>query len=325
MAFEMPTEKWSGAVNTVTIGATAESGGTRTSAITIGGETTTPFLHFEGETPNRPVVAMEVLDKRPDNWPATLAEPFGDVLDDPGAWAKKCVDEFGAEAICVRLVSADPNLGDDTPPEHAVEVVKAVLEAVGVPLIIWGCGNAEKDNVVIPAVSQAAAGECCLLGSAVEDNYKTITASCIADGHQLITEAPLDINIQKQVNILVTEMGLPIERIVMFQSTGGLGYGMEYAYSIMERTRLAALGGDKMLSMPMLAVVGSEVWKAKEARSPAAETPEWGDETKRGPLWEATTATSFLLGGTDILIMWHPEAVRLVRESLDQLMGGNGK
>ena len=302
----------------------ADSGGTRTSTVTIGGETTTPFLHFEGETPNRPVIAMEVLDQKPDNWPPVLAEPFGDVLDDPGAWAKKCVEEFGAAMICVRLVSADPNVGADTPPEHAVETVKAVLQAVGVPLIIWGCGSADKDNIIMPAVSQAAAGECCLLGSAIEDNYKTIAASCIADGHQLIVEAPLDINIQKQVNILVTDMGVSAENIVMFQVTGGLGFGMEYAYSIMERTRLAALSGDQMLSMPMLAVVGPEAWKPKEARLTAEEAPEWGDETKRGPLWEAATATSFLLAGTDLLVMWHPEAVQLVRESLDQLMGGNG-
>ena len=324
MPFEIPTETWSSAVNTVALGATADSGGTRTSTVTIGGETTTPFLHFEGATPNRPVIAMEVLDQEPTNWPAVLAEPFAGVLGDPAAWAKRCVEEFGAEMICLRLVSADPNLGADTGPDHAVEAVKAVLGAVGVPLIIWGCGNAEKDNTIMPAVSQAAAGECCLLGSAVQDNYKTITASCIADGHKLIAEAPLDINIQKQVNILVTDMGLSAENIVMYQVTGGLGYGMEYAYSIMERTRLAALGGDKMLSMPLLAVVGSEAWKPKEARVPASEAPEWGDETKRGPLWEAATATSFLMAGTDLLVMWHPEAVRLVKQSLDQLMGGDG-
>jgi acetyl-CoA decarbonylase/synthase complex subunit delta len=323
MGFELPKESWSSAVNTVTLGGTAESGGTRTSTVTIGGETTTPFLHFEGATPNRPALAMEVLDQEPTNWPPVLAEPFAGVLGEPAAWAKKCVEEFGAEMICLRLVSADPNTGADAPPEKCVETVKAVLGAVGVPLVIWGCGNAEKDNQIMPAVSQAAAGECCLLGSAVEDNYKTITASCIADGHKLITEAPLDINIQKQVNILVTDMGLSADNLVMYQVTGGLGYGMEYAYSIMERTRLAALSGDKMLSMPMLAVVGSEVWKAKEARLTAADAPEWGDETKRGPLWEAATAISFLLAGTDLLVMWHPEAVRLVRESLDQLMGGN--
>ncbi len=173
----------------------------------------------------------------------------------------------------------------------------------------------------MPRCSEVAAGENCLLGAADQDNYKTITAACMADGHKLITAAPLDINIQKQVNILVSEMGLDLSRIVMYQVTGGLGYGMEYAYSIMERTRLAALAGDSMLSMPMLAVVGSESWKAKEARMPEDAAPHWGAARERGVLWEATTAACFLHGGTHIFVMWHPQAAALLRKTLDSLMG----
>jgi len=319
MGFEIPVEKWASAVNTVALGATAAEGGTRTGKITLGGETTLPFLHFEGEIPNRPVVAMEVLDLEPQAWPEVLSAPFAGVLNDPAAWAKKCVEEYGAEMICLRLSSAHPD-SLNTGPEQAATTVKKVLGAVGVPLIVWGCGNADKDTEIMPRASEASAGENCLLGSATQDNYKTITAACLADGHKLITEAPIDINIQKQVNILVTEMGLDPGRIVMFQATGGLGYGMEYAYSIMERTRLAALGGDKMLSMPMLAVVGQEAWKAKEAKSLEADAPQWGSEKERGPLWEAMTATSFLQGGTDILVMWHPKAVEMVKGTIDGLM-----
>lgn len=319
MGFELPVEKWASAVNVVKLGATAAEGGTRGSTVTVGGEATLQFLHFEGAIPNRPVIAMEVLDLEPQTWPEVLSAPFGGVLKDPAAWAKKNVEEFGAEMICLRLSSAHPdNLNRG--PEEAAAVAKQVLGAVSVPLIVWGCGNADKDNEIMPRVSEAAAGENVLLGSASQDNYKTITAACLADGHKLITEAPIDINIQKQVNILVTEMGLDPSRIVMFQATGGLGYGMEYAYSIMERTRLAALSGDRMLSMPMLAVVGSEAWKAKEAKTPAADAPQWGDEKQRGPLWEAMTATSFLQAGTNILVMWHPQAVELVRNTINGLM-----
>jgi acetyl-CoA decarbonylase/synthase, CODH/ACS complex subunit delta len=319
MGFEMPVEKWMSAVNIVTLGATAAEGGTREKTVTIGGEATLPYLHFEGAIPNSPVIAMEVLDSEPQGWPETLAKPFAGVLADPAAWAKKCVEEFGADMICLRLAGAHPD-AKNTSPEECATVVKKVLGAVKVPLIIWGCGQSEKDNEVLPRASEAAAGENCLLGAALQDNYKTLTAACLADGHKLITEAPIDINIQKQVNILVTEMGLDPSRIVMFQATGGLGYGMEYAYSIMERTRLSALAGDKMLSMPMLAVVGPEAWKAKEAKTPAAEAPQWGDESKRGPLWEAMTASAFLQGGADILVMWHPEAVGLVRKTIGELM-----
>lgn len=319
MSFEIPVEKWSGAVNAVTLGATQADGGSRASRVTLGGDATLPFLHFEGQIPNRPVVAMEVLDAEPQNWPEVLARPFAGVLGDPAAWAAKCVNDFGAEAISLRLVSAHPD-NQDTSPEHAVEVVKRVLGAVGVPLIIWGCGDDAKDNEVMPRASEAAAGENCALGTARQDNYKTITAACLADGHKLITEAPIDINIVKQVNILVSDMGLTPDRIIMYQATGGLGYGMEYAYSIMERSRLAALTGDRMLSMPMLAVVGSEAWRAKEAKAADEEGAQWGPQAKRGPLWEAVTANCFLHGGVNMLIMWHPEAVALVKRTIDGLM-----
>jgi acetyl-CoA decarbonylase/synthase complex subunit delta len=319
MSFEIPVEKWSTVVNTVTLGATKDNGGSRTSTVALGGATTLPFLHFEGQIPNRPVVAMEVLDMAPKEWPETLAKPFEGVLEDPAAWARRCVEDFGAEAINLRLVSAHPDTMD-TPPDHAAESVKKVLGAVGVPLIIWGCGDDAKDNEVMPRASEAAAGENCGLGTARQENYKTITAACLADGHKLITEAPIDINIAKQVNILVSDMGLTTDRIIMYQATGGLGYGMEYAYSIMERARLAALSGDKMLSMPMLAVVGSEAWRAKEAKAPDAEGSQWGPQAKRGPIWEAVTANCFLHGGVDMVIMCHPEAVKMVKHALDGLM-----
>ena len=319
MSFEMPVEKWASAVNTITLGATAAEGGTRTSTITVGGDTTLPFLHFEGRSPNRPAIALEVLDAPPAEWPAPMAEAVADVCQDPAAWAGKCVEEFGADIICLRLVGAHPDQGNRS-PEECAQTVKAILGAVGVPLIIWGCGQADKDNEIMPRCSEVAAGQNCLLGSATQDNYKTITAACMADGHKLITEAPLDINIQKQVNILVTDMGLDPSRIIMYQATGGLGYGMEYAYSIMERTRLAALGGDKMLSMPMLAQVGADCWKAKEARTPDDAAPDWGPVAQRGVIWEATTATCFLHGGTHIFVMWHPRAAALLRNTIDSLI-----
>ncbi len=321
MPFTVPKERWTAEVQTVTIGATEAEGGTRTSTVTIGGDQSLPFLHFEGDTPYGPVIAVEILDEAPQGWPEPLAEHYRDVWGDPAAWAQKAVEEFGADMICLRLASADPE-GTDASADDCATTIRSVVEAVGVPLIIWGCGNDDKDNEIMPFCSEAAARERCILGSATEGNYKTICASALADGHLVINESPLDINIQKQVNILVTDMGMKPEDIIMYQVTGGLGYGVEYAYSILERTRLAALGGDRMLQMPMLSIVGSEAWRVKEAWQSEDEAPEWGPLERRGIIWEAATATLFLHAGTNILVMWHPQAVSHVRHHVAGLLSG---
>ena len=311
-------QKYINPINTVTIGATKEEGGTRSHTITVGGETALPYLYFEGEIPYPPVIAMEVWDFAPKDWPEALAENFSDVWDDPGKWAKKCVDEFGADLICLRLQGCDPD-GENKSADDAVKAIKRVLESVSVPLIIWGCGNKDKDNEIFPACSQAAAGERCLLGTITEDNYKTLVALCKADKHKLIAESPVDINIAKQVNILATDIGLAPEDIVIYPSTGALGYGMEYVYSIMERGRIAGLGGDKMWAMPLLADIGKEVWKVKEAVAPEEEVPGWGDHIQRGPLWETITGLVYLQAGTDIFIMRHPKAVRELKRYIENL------
>ena len=242
------------------------------------------------------------------------------MLDDPGAWAKRCVEDFGADLVCLVLEGTHPDKGDKGPDE-AVAAAKAVLEAVPVPLIVWCGGDEAKDNKVMPAVSQATKGENCLLGVATEDNYKTITAVCQADNHHLIALAPLDINKAKQINILVSDMGYPLEKIVMFQTTGALGYGLEYAYSIQERERLAALGGDRMMAQATIVDCGYESWRAKEARGDDSEFGQWGPQEERGPLWEATTAAALLMSGVDILRMRHPTAVAAVKRLIDRLWG----
>lgn len=311
-------DKWSGAVNEITLGATKDKGGSRTKTITIGGAKSIPFMDFEGNPGQKPVVAMDVSDVPPEDWPETLSRPFADVLHDPAQWAKKCVEQYGADLICLKLEGIHPDKGNKT-AEQTVKTVKSILAAVGVPLIIWGCEHDEKDNEVMPKVSQAAKGECCLMGVVTQDNYKTLTATCLADGHALITLAPVDINIAKQVNILVSEMDFPLNRIVMFQSTGALGYGLEYTYSIQERERLAALTGDKMMSMPVICDVGHEAWRTKESKSEDHEVPQWGARDERGPMWEAITAVGLLQSGVDIIRMSHPKAVATVKKCIDRL------
>ncbi|MBI4834294.1 MAG: acetyl-CoA decarbonylase/synthase complex subunit delta [Planctomycetes bacterium] len=312
-------EKWSGQVQEITIGATKSEGGSRTKSVKVGGETAMPFLHEDGKMPNKPLIAMEVLDWVPPDWHPVLKETFKDVLNNPAKWAKKCQDEYGADLICLKLLGAHPE-NNNTSTADIVKTVKAVKDAVGLPIIIWGCGNAEKDNQLFPAISQALKGERALLGTATQDNYKTLAATCIADGHNIIAESPLDINICKQINILLSDMDMPFERIVIFPTTGAIGYGFEYAYSIMERTRLAALGGDSAMACPIIGVVSSEAWKTKEAKAPESEMPGWGALTERAISWETITACGFLLAGADILIMYHPKSVELLKKYIEQMM-----
>lgn len=312
-------EKWNRAIGTLTIGATAEDGGTRTSTVTVGGEDGLPFMKYDGQTPNRPVVAMEIWDRVPEEWSPLLLDALGDVVQSPADWARKCVEEWGADLVCLKLMGTHPDWGDQS-AEQAAETVRAVLKAMGAPLIIWGCDNDEKDNDVMPRCCQAAAGEKCLIGAATEDNYKTLVAACQADGHSLINLSPIDINIAKQVNILVSEMGFPLDRVAMYQTTGSLGYGLEYTYSIQERGRLAALGGDSVMALPVICMVGQEAWRVKEAKATAAEQPDWGNEKTRGLLWELATAVTLLPAGSDIMVMRHPKAVQSLKRVIDNLM-----
>lgn len=320
MAVTLVKERWQSRVGEVVLGATPEQGGTRSHTITVGGDSTLPFLQFEGAVANRPIVALEVNDVEPD-WSPRLKAYFEGVLNDPAAWAQKCV-EYGADVIYLKLVGANPE-GANKSPEECAKVVKDVLAAVKVPLIVVGCEDPEKDNEVMAAVAEAAAGENLLIGLAEQDNYKSITAAAMVHKHSVIARSPLDINICKQLNILMNEMGLGLDKIVIDPMIGGLGFGLEYAYSIMERARLGSLQKDKMLAMPMICTVGYESNRAKEANAGVEDFPGWGDLDDRGTLWETMTATSLIQAGGSILVMRSPEALKLVLKNIDDLMVSN--
>jgi acetyl-CoA decarbonylase/synthase complex subunit delta len=312
-------EKWTNRINTVTIGATKAEGGTRAKTVTVGGETTLPFLTFEGDIPNPPAIAGLVVDVVPDDWPDVLKQAIGKEISSPIEWAQKAVRDWKVDLICLKLLGPDP-LGRNLSADHAAKTVKDVLRAVDVPLIIWGCGDLQKDNEILPACSQAARGENCLIGPATDKNYRTLAAIGKADKHKLIGEAPVDINIAKQINILLQDAGFDLNDVVMCQVTAALGYGFDYVYTIFERVRIAGLKGDKHMALPQIANVGWETWKVKEANADEDVLPGWGKLAQRGPRWEATTAAGYIQAGADILTLAHPEAIAVTRETLNELM-----
>ncbi len=312
MPLEIPKDKWPGSVRTVTLGAAAAEGGTRTKTVTIGGQTAMPYLHFEASPPHPPAVAVEIKSRPPEDWSPLLLEAWGELVNDPAAWAKKA-EEIGADLIVLALTLADR-------PEEAVNVVQSVLRATGVPLIVWGPGQAEKDNELLVPVAEAAKGERLVLGICEDKNYRTIVAAAMANGHLVQARTPMDVNLSKQLNILISDMGMPKDRIIMDPTTGALGYGIEYGYSVMERLRLAALQGDAMTQSPMIVTPGFEAWKTKEAKVGSGVPEAWGDWKERSVNWETITAITLLESGADIVVLRYPESVARVKQAIQELM-----
>jgi acetyl-CoA decarbonylase/synthase complex subunit delta len=312
MPIEVPIDKWPGSVREIKLGATAAEGGTRSRTIMVGGQKSMPYMHFESPIAHSPVVAIEIKDRRPQDWSSLLAEAWGDVMDDPSLWAK------AAEAAGADLIQLTLSL--ETTPQEAVQSVKAVLAATGLPLIIFGPGQAEKDNDLLVAVAEATKGERLLIGICEDKNYRTIVATAMANGHLVNARTPMDVNLAKQLNILISDMGLALDRIIMDPSTGALGYGIEYGYSVMERLRMAALQGDQMTQLPMLVTPGFEAWKAKESKVGSGVPASWGDWEERAVNWETLTAIALLESGADIVVLRHPQSVTRVRAAIDELV-----
>ncbi|MFC1984107.1 acetyl-CoA decarbonylase/synthase complex subunit delta [Chloroflexota bacterium] len=312
MAFEIPKTSYSGKIREIKLG-------TGDKSITVGGETSYPLYLFEGEMPNLPKIAIEVWDCPPDDWAEAALEPFQGVTDDPAAWAKKCVDDYGAELIALQLISTDPN-GLDRGADEAAEVVKKVADAIDVPLIVWGTANHEKDTEVLRKVAEVCQGKNLIIGPVEEGDHKTIGALAIGYHHTVISSTPIDINLAKQLNILLGNLGVPDELIVIDPTVSGIGYGIEYCYSIMERIKMAGLTQqDEKLQFPVICNIAKEVWKTREVHM-ANDELNTGDAKKRGILMEAISAMVLLLAGGDILIMRHPEAIKLVRETMTELI-----
>jgi len=311
MVVEIPKTPYTGKIKELTLGRGAK-------AVKVGGETSYPFYLFEGEMPNLPKIAIEIYDKPPEDWPEAALEPYADVVNDPVAWANKCINDYGADMICIQLTSTDPN-GADAPAEEAAQTAKKVCDAVDVPLIVWGTANHDKDTEVLRLVAELCQDKNVILGPVEEGDHKKIGASAIGYKHTVAASSPIDINLAKQLNILLGNLGVSDESLIIDPTVSGLGYGIEYCYSVIERIRMAALTQqDDKLQFPIVANVAKEVWKTKEIHAPDNDS-NMGDAKKRGILLEAISATVLLLAGADVLIMRHPEAIKLVRNMISEL------
>ncbi|MEN2995182.1 MAG: acetyl-CoA decarbonylase/synthase complex subunit delta [Thermodesulfovibrio sp.] len=310
MNFSIPKETYAGIIPEIVFGKGKKA--------YFGGQSALPFHFFEGHFPHKPLIAFEIQDQIPEDYPEELAKTYSSVWDDTLRWARFC-ESLGAQAIALRLTSTHPD-SRDSKPEEAADKVKKLLSEIDLPLIILGSNHTEKDADVLPIVADASRGYNCIIGKAQEGNYKTVVASAMAGGHFLIAMSDLDVNLAKQLNILITQMGFPREKIIIDPMCSALGYGFEYTYSVMERIRIAGiLQGDSMLCLPMVADVGFYVWKTKETQASESDIPEWGSLHERALMWEAVTACSFLLSGADLLIMRHPEAVKIVNRFMNDL------
>jgi acetyl-CoA decarbonylase/synthase complex subunit delta len=314
VAFQFPKQDYSGAIKSVTLGVGDK-------AVTVGGQSSYPFHTFEGEMPHAPKIAMEIWDKDPgEDWADAAKEPFKDVLGDPVAWAKKVL-ESEPDLLVIQCQSADPN-GDNAPAEEVAERVQAVVDAVDIPVVVWGTYNHEKDIEVLRVVAEKCQNKNLILGPVEEGDHKQIGAAALGYNHTIAASTPIDVNLAKQLNILLGNLGVKDEKIIIDPTTGGLGYGLEYTYSVMERLKMAALTQeDDKLQLPMICNLAHEVWKCKEAKLSEEEAPELGDAAKRGIIMEAVTAVTLLLAGASVLMMRHPEAVKLVRNFIGQMQG----
>ena len=324
--FEPVRVQYSGVIQEVTLGATKSEGGTREYTITVGGEKSLPFYLFDAEQPNLPVITIDVFDK-PVPFPKAVREHYEDVMEDPAEWARKVVREFGADMVTIHLISTDPLL-DDTPISEAVKTVEEVLQAVKCPIVVGGSGNKEKDPPLLEKVAEVAEGERVMLASATLDiDWERIVNAAKKYNHVVLAWTQLDINAQKTLNrYLIRKGGLPQNSLIMDPTTAPLGYGLDYAFSNMERIRLSALKGDKDLAFPISSGT-TNAWGAREAwmkESPIAEDTPWGAREFRGPLWEIITGLTLALAGVDIFMMLHPASVAVLKDVIGML-GGKSK
>lgn len=310
--FSAPMGEYTGTIQEITIGATKSEGGSRGNSVVIGGHTAPAWDIFQAPPKHKPIVAADVFDM-----PISLAKVvkmhYKEVLEDPAAWAKLAVDKFGADLITLHLISTDRLLGDTSPAE-AAKTVEEVLQAVKVPVLIGSAGDPEKDGPVLAKAAEVCEGERTLLCSATVDVWEPIAEAAKKHDQIVLSWTSIDINQQKELNRRLLDYLRP-EQIIIDPTTAALGYGLEYAFTIMQRMRLAGLLGDSELQFPISSGT-TNAWAAREAW---LKDPALGPRELRGPIWESVTALALMLAGTDIFMMMHPAAIKTVHDLVNWL------
>ena len=313
MSFVPKTQPFSGKINAVTLG-------TGDKAIVIGGQNVLPFYTFDAPIENAPKIGVEVSDLA-SNWEWPALKEFYAGCESMADYAKKAETIEGCDFICLNFVGADPN-GANRSVADCVADAKAVAEVVTKPIVVMGCKNLERDGELLAALAEALAGKNVLFMSAKNENYKTVGASvALASGQKLGAETADDINLAKQLNIMLKSLNVSPESVVMDIGTAAVGYGYEYAASTFDRIRLAALAqGDADLQMPILAAVCNDTWSVKESTASEADEPAWGCMEERAISMEVATAAADLTGGADAVVLRHPESVATIKKFITELV-----
>ena len=314
MAFEPKTQAFSSSIGTVTVG-------TGEKAVKLGGVNVLPFYSFDAPIENAPKIGVEITDAGLAAYPQKGLQEFYAGCTTPAEMAKRAESMPGVSFICLHLEGADPN-GENKSTEDCVAIAKSVADATNLPLVIMGCKNIEKDSELFTKISEALQGKNILVLSAREEDYKTVGASAaLAYGQKVGAESAVDINLAKQLNVLMTQLGVAPSSIVMNAGSAAAGYGYEYVASTLDRIRAAALAqSDDQLQMPIMTPVSTEAWSVKEAIMSEADMPEWGDAEERGIEMEITTAAACLTGGSDAVIMRHPAAIKAIADMIAALV-----
>ena len=314
MSFVPKKQAFNAKINAVTLG-------TGDKAIVLGGQNVLPFYTFDAPIENKPKVGVEITDAGMAMCTTEGLKAFYAGCETVADMAKKAEAMAGASFIALNFEGADPN-GENKSTEECVEIAKAVAAATDMPLVVMGCKNAEKDSELLNKVSEALAGKNILVLSARDENYKTIGAGAgLAYGQKVGAESAVDINLAKQLNTVMTQLGVNAQSIVMNAGSAAAGYGYEYVASTLDRIKAAALQqGDAQLQMPIITPVSTDAWGVKEATAAEADMPEWGNQEERAIEMEVCTASACLAGGSDAVILRHPAAVEAISKMIDALI-----
>lgn len=314
MSFVPKKQTYNARINEVVLGVGEK-------AVTIGGQNVLAFHTFDAEIANAPKIGVELTDAGMDMCTMPGEQKFYEGCATVADMAKRAAAMEGASFICLHLEGADPN-GENKSVDECVALAKSVADATDMPLVIMGCKNIEKDTELFNKIAEALSGKNILVLSARDENYKAIGAGAgLAYGQKVGADSAVDINLAKQLNTVMTQLGVNAQSIVMNIGSAAAGYGFEYVASTLDRVKDAALSqSDAMLQMPIITPVSADTWGVKESIMPEADMPEWGSQEERGIEMEIVTAAAVLASGSDAVIMRHPEAIRTIAAMIGELV-----